>query len=182
MKTFKKSSHDVAKDDEFIDAGQLDVRSSRGMIFFELKRKNYNDLEQMLSRKNLIQNESLKNLNKNCIAAAAKSHRLPPAFYKNSDTTVIKKSLIPGDVKVKVTIDDIRWRKNLLFSSPAAAWKFTDKSFFQAILGFRGFRIGLGSLRNNYSRQQETIYMENQSSLHELIKFIGNVIVLMEVL
>ena len=54
------------------------------------------------------------------------------------------KSLLPNDVKVNITIDDIRLKSYLITNE---TFRFTEKSFFYTILGFT--RSHLGPLGDN---------------------------------
>ena len=67
------------------------------------------------------------------IAASTIGYTLQPGINENSDINLILKSLFPHDVKVKITIVDIRLRSNLATNKLT---KFSKKSFFFATLGF----------------------------------------------
>ena len=67
------------------------------------------------------------------IATSTAEFTLLPGTYENSDLNLMLKSLLPDDVKLKITIDDIRLRPNLTINKTK---KFTEKSFFYTILGF----------------------------------------------
>ena len=57
----------------------------------------------------------------------------PPELNEISDIALMLKSFLPKDVKVNITIDDIRQRSNLTNNKTL---KFTRTSFFYTILGF----------------------------------------------
>ena len=46
-------------------------------------------------------------------SATSIGYTSPPGIYKTSDTNLMLKSLLPDEVKVDITIDDIRLRSNL---------------------------------------------------------------------
>ena len=52
-------------------------------------------------------------LDMNFIEAPTTGYTLSPGIYEISDFNLIIQSLIPNDVRVKIIIDDIRWRPNL---------------------------------------------------------------------
>ena len=58
---------------------------------------------------------------------------LPHGVYEASDFNLMLKSLLPDEVKINNTIDDIRLKPNLTFIKTL---RFTEKSFFFTILGF----------------------------------------------
>ena len=43
-----------------------------------------------------------------CIAGSTIGYSLPSSFYETSYNNLLLKSLLPEDVKVKITFDDIR--------------------------------------------------------------------------
>ena len=49
------------------------------------------------------------------------------------------KSLLPNDVKINITIDDIRLKSNLTTNE---TFRFTEKSFFYTTLGFTQSHLG----------------------------------------
>ena len=67
------------------------------------------------------------------IARSTKGFTLPPGFYEITDIYLMLKSLLPKEVQVKITIDDIRLKSNLTTNKRN---KFTKRSFFYIILGF----------------------------------------------
>ena len=58
---------------------------------------------------------------------------LNPGIYEISDLNNTLKYILPDNVKVDVSIDDIRLKSNLKIIQTL---KFTNKSFFYTILGF----------------------------------------------
>ena len=47
------------------------------------------------------------------IATSSTAYTLPPGIYEVSDNTLMLKSLFSNEVKIDITIDDIRLRSNL---------------------------------------------------------------------
>ena len=67
------------------------------------------------------------------INASTIGYTLPTGLYKVSDFNSMLKSLIPAEVKVNNTIDDIRLKSNLI---TIKAIKFTERSFIHTIVSF----------------------------------------------
>ena len=63
---------------------------------------------------------------------------LNPGFYEIVDLNYTLKHIFPDNVKVNVTIDDIRLKSNLKINQTLI---FTEKSFFYTILGFTQSRF-----------------------------------------
>ena len=72
-------------------------------------------------------------LDMNFINKSTTGYTLPPGIYEISDINSILKSSLPDEVKVNVTIDDIRLKSNLTTNKTI---RFTKRSFFYTILGF----------------------------------------------
>ena len=53
--------------------------------------------------------------------------------------SMLKKSLFPKEVKVNITVDDVRLKLNLTTNNTI---KFTKRSFFYIILGFTEYHSG----------------------------------------
>ena len=60
-------------------------------------------------------------------------YSLNPGIYEVADLNNILKYILPDNVKVNITIDDIRLKSNLKTNQTLI---FTEKSFFYTILGF----------------------------------------------
>ena len=60
-------------------------------------------------------------------------YSLEPGIYEVVDLNNILKHILPNNVKITVTIDDIRLKSNLKINQ---TFLFTEKSFFYTILGF----------------------------------------------
>ena len=60
-------------------------------------------------------------------------YSLSPGVYEVVDLNNTLKNLLPDNVKVSVTIDDVRLKSNLKINQTLI---FTEKSFFYTILGF----------------------------------------------
>ena len=81
----------------------------------------------------LTYHEVADKLDKENIDAKSTVYTFPRELYEFSDINLMLKSSFPDEVKVKITIDDIRLRSNL---TTHKSIRFTKKSFFLTILGF----------------------------------------------
>ena len=72
-------------------------------------------------------------LDLNYIPTKRTGYSLNPGIYEVDDLNNTLKHILPNNVKVKITIDDIRLKSNLKINQTLI---FTEKSFFYTILGF----------------------------------------------
>ena len=114
----------------------------------ELKRVKYRDLEDMVYRLQITYDENVDILGVKYKAGSTIGYTLPLGVYEISDNNLILKSLVPGEVKVNLTIDDIRL-KSILNNNKTI--RFNKKSFVYTILSFIESHSGVGSIRC-YSR------------------------------
>ena len=118
-------------DNEYLKFSDLDIRKES--INKELKRVNYRDREDMAYRLQLTYDEFFDILDVKFRAGLTKGYTLVPGNYEVSDINKMLKSLLPEEVKVNVTTDDIRLKSNLTTNETI---RFTKKSFFFVISGF----------------------------------------------
>ena len=104
----------------------------------KLKRKCRN-LEDMVYRLQLTYDEIVDIFDVKYIAGSTIGYTLPLANYENRDINLTLKPLLPEDVKVNITIDDIRITSNLITKK---TFRFTKKTFF-----FKFYGVTLGSIR-----------------------------------
>ena len=102
-------------------------------ILEELKNLKYNDLEDLVYRFRLTYNEIIDILDLKYIPTKRIGHSLNPGIYEVVDLNNILKYTLPDNLKVNITIDDIRLKSNLKINQTLI---FTEKSFFYTILGF----------------------------------------------
>ena len=81
----------------------------------------------MVFRMEVTSSEIIDTLDLRHNGPKATSYTLAPRSYENSDPNLMQKSFLPDDVKVNITIDDIRLRPNF---TPLKTIKFTEKVFF----------------------------------------------------
>ena len=96
-------------------------------ILEELKNVKYNDLEDLVYRFQLTYDEIIDILDLKHINGSTKEHTLPPGVYENLDINFMLKSLLPKEVKVKITIDDVELKSDLTAEETI---RFTEKSSF----------------------------------------------------
>ena len=71
-------------------------------------------------------------------------YSLPPGIYEVIDLNNTLKYILPDNVKVSVSIDDVRLKANLKINQTLI---FTKKSFFHTILGFvQSYSVELGNI------------------------------------
>ena len=102
-------------------------------IFEELKKAKYNDLEDLVYRFRLTYDEIIDILDLKYIPTKRTGYSLNPGIYEVSDLNNTLNHILPDNVKINVTIDDIRLKSNLKINQTLI---FTNKSFFYTILGF----------------------------------------------
>ena len=98
-----------------------------------MKKVNYNDLEDLVYRMQLTFDEIIDVLDLKYVSTKRIGYSLDPGIYEVSDLKKTLKHILPDNVKVNITIDDIRLKSNLRINQTLI---FTNKSFFYTILGF----------------------------------------------
>ena len=110
-----------------------DFDNQKYEILQELKNAKYNDLEDLVYRMRLSYDETMDILDLNYIPTKRTGYSLDPGIYEVIDLNSTLKHILPDNVKVNITIDDIRLKSNLKINQTLI---FTEKSFFYTILGF----------------------------------------------
>ena len=87
----------------------------------------------MVYRVHLTYDEIIDRLDLEYIPSKRTAFSLNPGIYEINDINKTLEYLIPDNVKVTITIDDIRIKSNLKINQTLI---FTEKSFFLTILGF----------------------------------------------
>ena len=100
----------------------------------DLKTSKYHDLEDMVYRFQLTNDEILDALDLKYIPTTTIGYTVPPGMYGIIDFDFILKFLIPKEAKVEITVDGVRLRSIL---TTKKIIRFTKKSFFYIILGFK---------------------------------------------
>ena len=110
-----------------------DFDSQKYEIIEELKNVKYNDLEYLVYRMRLSYDEIMDILDLKYIPTKRTGYSLNPSIYEVFDLNNTLKHILPDNVKVNITIDDIRLQSNLKINQTLI---FTERSFFYTILGF----------------------------------------------
>ena len=110
-----------------------DFVTQKNEILEELRNVKYNDLRDLIYRMRLSYDEIIDILDLEYIPTKRIGYSLNPGIYEVVDLNNTLKYILPNNVKVNVTIDDIRLKSNLKTNQTLI---FTEKSFFYTILGF----------------------------------------------
>ena len=81
----------------------------------------------------LSYNQIMAILDMKYIPTKRSGYSLNPGIYEVIDLNNTLKHILPNNVKINITIDDIRLKSNLKINQTLI---FTEKSFFYTILGF----------------------------------------------
>ena len=109
-----------------------DFDTQKNEILEELNNTKYNDLEDLVYRMQLTYNEIIDILDLKYIPTKRTGYSLNPGIYEVSDLNNTLKNILPDNVKVSVTIDDIRLKSNLKTNQTLI---FSEKPFFSTFLG-----------------------------------------------
>ena len=110
-----------------------DFDNQKYEILQELKNAKYNDLEDLVYRMRLSYDEIMDILDLKYISTKRTGYSLIPGIYEIVDLNNTLKYILPDNVKVNITIDDIRLKSNLKIIQTLI---FTERSFFYTFLGF----------------------------------------------
>ena len=110
-----------------------DFDNQKYEILEELKKVKYNDLEDLVYRMRLSYDEIMEILDLKYIPTKRTGYTLNPGIYEIVDLNNTLKYILPDNVKLTVSIDDIRLKSNLEINQTLI---FTEKSFFYTILGY----------------------------------------------
>ena len=107
--------------------------TKKNEILEELKIVKYNDLEDLVYRMRLSYDEIMDILDLKYKPTKRTGYSLNPGFYEVVDLNNTLKHILPDNVKINITVDDIRLKSSLRINQTLL---FTEKSFFYTILGF----------------------------------------------
>ena len=110
-----------------------DFNNQKYEMIEELKKVEYTDIEDLVYRMQLTYDEILDVLDLKYISTKRIGYSLNPGIYEVIDLNNTLKHILPDNVKVSITIDDIRLKSNLKIIQTLL---FTEKSFFYTSLGF----------------------------------------------
>ena len=89
-----------------------DYATKKNEIIEELKTVKHNDLEDLVYRMQLIYDEIIDKIDLKNIPTKTTSFSLNPGIYEVVDLNNTLKYILPDNVKVSVTIDDVRLKSN----------------------------------------------------------------------
>ena len=110
-----------------------DFDTQKHEILEKLTNVKYNDLDDLVYRMQLTYDEIIDILDLKNIPTKRTGYSLNPGIYEIIDLNNTLKYILPNNVKVNNTIDDIGIKSNLKTNQTLI---FTEKSFFYTILGF----------------------------------------------
>ena len=110
-----------------------DFDNQKYEIIEELKNVKYNDLEDLVYRMRLSYDEIMDIIDLKYISTKRAGYSLNPGIYEVIELNNTLKHILPDNVKINITIDDIRLKSNLKTNQTLI---FTERSFFYSILGF----------------------------------------------
>ena len=116
-----------------------DFDAQKNVILEDLRIAKYNDLKDLVYRMQLTYNEIIDILGLKYIPTKRIGYSLNPGVYEVVDLNNILKHILPDNVKVNITIDDIRLKSIL---KTIQTLLFTNKSIFYNILGSTQSRQG----------------------------------------
>ena len=130
MKSKKRGNKTKIADKEY---KLSDFDTQKGEIIKEIKNAKYKDLEDLVYRMRLSYDEIMDILDLEYVPTKRTGYSLNPGIYEVDDLNKTLKYILPDNVKVTVSIDDIRLKSNLKTNQTLI---FTEKSFFYTILGY----------------------------------------------
>ena len=101
--------------------------------FTDHSPNKYRHLDDMVYRLQLTYDEIIDILDLKYIPTKRTGYSLNPSIYEEVNLNNSLKFILPDNVKVNITIDDVRL-KSILKTNQTLI--FTEKSFFYTILGF----------------------------------------------
>ena len=107
-----------------------DFGTKKFEILEELKNVKHHDVEDLVYRMQLTYDEFIDVLDFKYIPTKRIGYSLNPGIYELDDLNNTLKYILPDNVKVSITIDDIRLKSNLKINRTLI---FTGKSFFYTI-------------------------------------------------
>ena len=110
-----------------------DFDTQKNEILQELRSVKYNDLGYLVHRMKLTHDEIINILDFKYIPTKRRGYSLNPGICEIVDLNNTLTYILPDNVKVDVSIDDITLKSNLKINQTLI---FTNKSIFYTILGF----------------------------------------------
>ena len=101
--------------------------TQKNEVLEKLKNVKYNDLEDLVYRMQLTYDEIIDILDLKYISTKRTGYSLNPGIYEVIDLNNTLKNILPDNVKVCLTIDDVRLKSNIKINQTLIFFK---KSFF----------------------------------------------------
>ena len=138
LKSLELHVEEVRKRGDVIKIGDKEYKLSdfdnqKYEILQELKNVKYSDLEDLVYRMRLSYDEIMNILDLKYISTKRTGYSLNPGIYEVNDLNKTLKHILPDNVEINITIDDIGLKSNLKINQTLI---FTERSFFYKILGF----------------------------------------------
>ena len=138
LKSLELHVEEVRKRGDIIKIGDKEYKLSdfdnqKYEILEELKKVGYNDLKDLVYRMGLSYDEIMDILDLKYVPTKRTGYSLNPGIYEVVDLNNTSKHILPDNVKVNITIDDITLKSNLKINQTLI---FTERFFFYTILGF----------------------------------------------
>ena len=127
----KKRGNKIKIEDKEFKLSDFDTQKNE--IIEELKNVQYNDLEDLVYRMRLSYDEIMDILDLKYISTKRTGYSSNLGIYEVVDLNNTLKHILADNVRVNITIDDIRLNSNLKTNQTLI---FTERSFFYTILGF----------------------------------------------
>ena len=109
------------------------MKLKKNELVEELRTSKYNDIADFVYRMQLTYDEIVDILDSKFIPSKRTGYSPNPVIYEVVDSNNTLKFKLPDNVKVSVTIDDVRLKSNFKVNQTLI---FTEESFFYTILGF----------------------------------------------
>ena len=130
VKEVRKRGNKIKIGDNQYQLSDFDTQKTE--ILEDLRNVKYIDLEDLVYRMRLSYDEIMDILEVKNIPTKRTGNSLDPGIYEVINLNTTLKCILPDNVKVSVTIDDIKLKSNLKTNQILI---FTEKSFFYTILG-----------------------------------------------
>ena len=98
-----------------------------------MRNAEYREHDDLIFRMELTHYENIDIVDIKDIGSKTVDYTFPPAVFEIADINSMLKSLLPNEVEIKITIDDIRLKSNLGTNETIKSLK---KSFFYTNSGF----------------------------------------------
>ena len=131
VKEVIKRGNKIQKRDNEYKLSDFDTQKNE--LLEEIRNVKYNHIEDLVYRMQLTYGETIDILDLKKFPTKKTRYSINPGIYEVIDLNNTLKNILPDNVKVNVTIDDVRLKSNLKVDQTL---KFTGKSFFYTILGF----------------------------------------------